>query len=1243
MLGGVLNGWISSATNCRLGNYELFRKAGLDHPTLVGAGLPLAVAAVPLTKWPLAPAAYIPADAASTSPGPARDQFKQLQVPPSAAHVLLSARDLFATRRGGAHAPGIDRSRFGLAVSLALPPGSLASVGGGRARGSGGHPVARFLPIRCFPLTDAAARSEAAAVVRSDGTRSHVTLCAVARVGAAACPEIVVHACVRVQNSLSRTLLVRPCRADPRVSTGGHSTEHGQQPCVAIPPGAAAHLPTDCVTLRGVQLAVMHTASGNALARGLAWSSRVRLMLPKTPNATDEPQPARAMAATCGAVLASVRQHMLPAAPGARTALPLVTHVAVRPGVCVINTTPVAMSVAISGADPAEIAVPPFTARGVMFPTTPVFVQLGATLVHSAASDSVTIAPGRPALMHCRHASGQATSTVAASLTRTADAACIVLSANACVLNVSPVPLHAVAARAQHAADSGGGGGGGDAAGVPAPLPLPRRLPGHATVRLSVPTPARSLPRSASSRAVASPDSREPRPTVPARPHSAQRLPSLEGGGAAALDGGASPRTPTASGRGRCRTRDTCGSEPESATASGSAVPALAQLEHLWPHVAPSRPHSAAPSTDADAPPLIAGLADLLPPRKPRRDMLRQPSRSPAAFPADVRLRPPDPADSGTVVDEPPGITLTPAEAAPQLEPVLLSLPPVADTAGAGESAAPPLLHLARLGDGAAVAAAVAEQGGPVLRLQGLRQHTLPLAAHAAASPSARTRTLRVPLQPGAEHQAMLHVSMHDAGAFGDQAADTIAGMEPYHPALPLVASAAPPAVVYITPTHVVTNRMDAHVTLEQPRVGGRGIAPLTHQLLPPGAASMLLTQPRRAAGGPHRGEEAPTPTVRITASERGCKRCATISLTPSLPWPVQLAAVTVPPAATIVHTTPVVPFIRTTSQPSHAPAAALPRITCTALDPFADDCATVHIVNLTAHSLRAFQPVLSAGHPAAQDGRVGSTHKPETMDNVLQDVPPHSRKAFLWDSVLSATIARRMGGMSTDVPPLPSIKLRLEVGVSIEVHVRHAHGWPVGVADWLGTGSMPYRYTLCHKLGSAKVFADGAMAQDARAVAEKLQIDVRRVDVWRLEVVVSEMDVRTCSHPAAPHPRRGLRLRSCMRADVRLAGALVTVVHAERAREVLVATVRGVHACLDLDDEGRMHARASLAAIRATNSHRLALFRVLLASPVVTSRTTQARCSSLLGGFLQPRLCHAARCMLCEEPWLLTSSVSTT
>lgn len=120
--------------------------------------------------------------------------------------------------------------------------------------------------------------------------------------------------------------------------------------------------------------------------------------------------------------------------------------------------------------------------------------------------------------------------------------------------------------------------------------------------------------------------------------------------------------------------------------------------------------------------------------------------------------------------------------------------------------------------------------------------------------------------------------------------------------------------------------------------------------------------------------------------------------------------------------------------------------------------------------------------------------------------------------------------------------------------------------------------------------------------------MEVRRPNVWRLEVVLSEIDRGAPSRALQSPPPRGLRPRSCIRVDVSIAGVLATLVHAERAREVMVATVSGMHACMELDDEGAMHASASVAAVRATNSHPEAQFAVVLASPVVTARTTQVR-----------------------------------
>lgn len=1187
------------------------------------AGLALCVAVVPLTAWPLPPTAYIPATAVREDKGPA-SPFQPLHLPPSAAHVMLSARDLFSPANSAADLAGIDRSCFGVSLSLSVPPGSLVPAVGGRAAGNRGTLTAQFLPFRCFPLTQTASRSEAVAVLRSDGTRAQVTLCAVARVGAAVCPEIGVHACVRVRNMLDSTLLVRPCRADPRVSAGGHSTQQGRQPCVAIPPGATTHLPADCVASRGVQLRFVHVTDPGSERQTESWSPRIPLMQTKNSTSPDAQQAARATPVTCGASVMSVRQHVLRAETAACAAQPLVTDLLVRPGVSVINTTPVAISVAVTDAEPSPVTVPPFAARGVMLPTIPLFVQLEANLAHSAASGAATVSPSRPALMHCRHTSSQATSTIVASLTRMKDAACIVLSAHACVLNLSPVPLHAVAARAQHSADTGSG----DTSAVTAPLPLPRRLPGSVTVRVATPDPSPGRPRSASSAAVATLKASQRTATVPAQPNSARGLPSIDDiatvpGG----EGGATaPSQPSSRpGSARRSTTDTHLGDLEAATASGSALPSLAQLEHLWPHIAPTKPHVAAPAKASDTLPRLAGLGDLL--HRPRRVPLRHPPRSASvpAPPPEIGLRPRPPQRPDTAAPSPAtAADQTLPEAAAQLEPLLLALPP--EAGGAVDGAAPALLHLARLGDAAAVARASATHGH-VLRLQGLRKYTLPLTSHSAADPVARTHTLHVPLQPGAGHTAKLHVSMHEPGAFGDSAADTIAGLDETHPALPALGAVGAPALVYVTPMHVVANRMHVHVALEQPSAGGKGIAPQSHQLLAPGATSLLLALPPRDADS-----DSP-PTVRVTASDSGWKRCATVPLSPSIPVPIQLTAITVPPSAATVYTAPMPLRAAAPPHPCHAPAAPIPPVTCTALDPFADECATVHIVNLTAHGLRAYQPSRSPAQRTAHKASAAAPGKPETMQNTTQEVPPHSRRPFLWDSALTAKIAKCMGDMRTDLPTLPSIMLRLEVGVSMDVHVQHAHGWPVAVADWL---SLPSRRVQVHKLGAAKVFADGAMAQDARAVAEGLHVDVRRVDVWRLEIRVSEDDPHTCSHTPAAHPARGPRPQSCLRAELSFAGALLTVVHAERSREVLVATFNGVHACLELDDEGRMHVRGSVASMRATNSYRRALFRVMLASPVVTARTTQVCIRAPpLATASSWTSCQTCRCLPLSSPCL--------
>ena len=64
--------------------------------------------------------------------------------------------------------------------------------------------------------------------------------------------------------------------------------------------------------------------------------------------------------------------------------------VVVRPGMCVVNVSPVAASVAVTGADPAAVAVPPFAARGVLLPSFPVCAVLAVTLDGCATSAEAT-------------------------------------------------------------------------------------------------------------------------------------------------------------------------------------------------------------------------------------------------------------------------------------------------------------------------------------------------------------------------------------------------------------------------------------------------------------------------------------------------------------------------------------------------------------------------------------------------------------------------------------------------------------------------------------------------------------------------------------------------------------------------------------------------------------------------------------------------------------------------------------
>eukprot|EP00892_Ulva_mutabilis_P009193 jgi/Ulvmu1/6646/UM003_0284.1 len=1173
-------------------------------------GLPLTITPVPLTPWPLAPTAHIPASAAAAQRDSTPSTPPPLMLPPSPAHVLLSTRDIFTRGGGGAAAAAdIDCRRFGISVMVTLPPGSLAPAGGTRPTRQG-NPVTQFLPFRCFPLTDPVLRSEAVAMVRSDGSRAPVTLCAEARLGAAACPEICVHACVRIHNMLPRTLLLRPCHADPRISAAGHAVRDPAAACMAIPPDTAAYLPADCAAARGVQLCLTPPDDTVTGAHSLKWTTRVPLLQPKARSTPEQPQDVRKIAAQCAGAAVSVRQHAVPAQPsGAAASEPYVTHVSVRPAVCLVNATPVAAMVAVSGADP--VAVPPFAATGVLLPSTALFAQLAVTLDKCEASGAVTVAPGRPAIVHCKHLSStQATSTVTAALARTADAVCIVLSAHACVLNVTPVPLHVVTAHAQRPADVATS----DKTQVATVL-MPRSQPRHLNVRLSEPaTPPPQMPRSASSTNLASRATTDRRVTVPARPHSAKRLPSMDSmdsmsSTAQPTPADAPPGEPCGGELIRRATVDTCLDSPAAATASASVVPALAQLEHLWPHVAPAAARATAPRQDVSEPPALAGLADLLPPLWPQRQRPHTPQRADSA-PAAHAARLPRPAPAAASVPEEPTATQqTPADAAGScVQPVLLSLPPTMEGDSATDAAEQALLHISRFGDVATVVPA-ARTAGRVLRLQALRRNTLALRSPRTSASSSQLG-LRVPLRPGAAHAVKLDISMHVPGAFGDNAAVAISGLDHVHPAQGVLAAVAPPAIVYVTPMHVVANRMHAHVALEQPQAGEGRIAPLTHQLLAPGTTSLLLAgPPRDSSGSPWDDDEEPAPSVRVTASDSGCKRFATVPLKPSLPVPILLTASNVPPSATTMHTTAIQPRVEAPPHAPHAPGAPLPFVTCTMLDPFVDECATVHIVNLTAHSLRAYQPELSPNHPAA-NSRSSLPQRAETMDNFRQDVPPHSRRPFLWDSVLSARIARRMGNMQTNVPTMPSIKLCMDVGVSIDVHVNHASGWPVAVSDWLGTGAMKYRCPVRTRLGSARIFADGALALDARAVADRLLVDVRRRDLWRIEVVVSEVSdpgVRTTADTSAATVAAPLlRPRSCLRADVSVAGVLVTVVHAARAREVLVAKVAGVEACMRVDDEGNMHAHGSVAALRATNSHKLALFRVMAAAPVVTSRTTQ-------------------------------------
>lgn len=593
--------------------------------------------------------------------------------------------------------------------------------------------------------------------------------------------------------------------------------------------------------------------------------------------------------------------------------------------------------------------------------------------------------------------------------------------------------------------------------------------------------------------------------------------------------------------------------------------------------------------------------------------------------------------------------------------PILLSLPPSASL-----STSDTLIHVARLDDSHIIASHASDDS--MLTLHALRSNTVPLHSKtrsalgrtflsddsAPGEPS--SHTLRVPLQPPAMHAAMLQVSLQAIPSFSpfSQEHTPVSGICTQHPAADVLAGVPALKFAFVAPMHVVANRMHAHATLERPLPSGSGIYPLTHQHAPPDSETLLMC-PQDSPPVATPAFSIPPPTVRLTVAAEGTNHTAQITLTQLPPVATQLTTVSAAPVATTVQTCskqltpPMLLLPRCLDQRKDGMgmhALQLPKVLVTTLDTFQDTHATAHIMNLSPHNLRAY--------PHSSRASSLSPAAAETPHNIFQDVPAFSRRPFLWDAASAAALAEAVGSLSTDPPPLPPVKMHSDIGITFEVNVGKVEGWPVRVADLMvpqggkggvGRGGAAARWA---RFGTVRISADGAMAADARAVAEGLQIDVKRPRPWSIEIVLSSLqahgaaairgvnfsprsssgapeattssevlrrksDSATTTTTMPPDVLRAVHrstehVRSVVNARLDLAGAVLSVVHAKHCREVMVARMRGVHAQAEIDDEGWVSMTGELRNLRATNSDPEALFPVVLAAPVQQARTTQVR-----------------------------------
>lgn len=588
--------------------------------------------------------------------------------------------------------------------------------------------------------------------------------------------------------------------------------------------------------------------------------------------------------------------------------------------------------------------------------------------------------------------------------------------------------------------------------------------------------------------------------------------------------------------------------------------------------------------------------------------------------------------------------------------PILLSLPPSASL-----STSDTLLHVARLDDTNVVASDAAD--GSMLTLHALRSNSVPLHSKArgalgrtflsddSAPGDPSSHTLRVPLQPPAAHAALLQMSLQALPPFNPFILENspIRGVHSQHPAADVLATVPALKFAFVAPTHVVVNRMHEHITLERPLPSGLGNS-LTHQHAPADSETLLMC-PQDTPPVATPAISLPPPSVRLTLASEGTNHTGHVTLTQLPPVAIQLTKVSAAPVATTVQTHSVqltAPLLMMPDLVQHRRGHCWrsyplepPSVLVTTFDTFQDTHATAHIMNLTPHNLRAYP------HPP-NSSRASSLSPAaaETPHNIFQEVPPFSRRPFLWDSASAAALAEAIGALCTETPPLPPVKMHSDIGITFEVNVGKIEGWPVRVADLLlPTGAKPARGSaaaLSQRFGIVRISADGAMAADARAVAEGLQLDVKRPRPWCIEIVVSSLQAHgaAATHGVKLSPQRATpeatahavrtadqklpedasevvsransmrhstqRCASVLRARLDLAGGLLSVLHRERCREVMVGRVCGVRACVKVDDEGLVDVSGEVKSLRATSSDPHALFPVVLASPVQPARTTQ-------------------------------------